>query len=158
MLSLWHQQLTEGSEDSKWQVKKRQKYWWCWWMLPKRWQLVLAQLLLSEPRGPVGWLMCALPTSVTGQLWHFGLRSRPELKHPSILDAKSDEVRYSMCVCVCVGGWHKIKITHSLPVAKQTECNVCEMTFALPEEFSVSLSYGFAFRVAWGKKSEERVR
>lgn len=30
------------------------------------------------------------------------------------------------------------------------------MTFALPAEYSISLSYGFAFRVAWKKKSEEK--
>lgn len=71
---------------------------------------------------------------------------------------RSDTVCVCICACVCVGGWHEIKITHTLPVAKQTECNVCEMTFALPEEFSVSLSSGFAFRVTQRKASEETVK
>ncbi len=60
----------------------------------------------------------------------------------------------TVCVCIGVGGWHEIKIAHTLPVAKQTEYNVCEMTFALPEEFSVSPSCGFAFRMARRKESE----
>ena len=87
-----------------------------------------------------------------------GPSSGPELKHRGILEAKSDEVKKTknkknnnVCVRIrphtCVGEWHEIRIIpHSVPVAKQTGCNVYEMTFALPEEFGISLSCGFAFR------------
>lgn len=94
-----------------------------------------------------------------------GPSSGPELKHRGILEAKSDEVKKekktnNMCVRIrprtCVGEWHEIRIIpHSVPVAKQTGCNVCEMTFALPEEFGVALSCGFAFG-AEGRREAER--
>lgn len=54
-----------------------------------------------------------------------------QLEH---LDAKSDEVKMFICVCVGGVGRHGIRITRGLPVATQTECNMCKMTFALPEE------------------------
>lgn len=95
-----------------------------------------------------------------------GPSSGPELKHRGILEAKSDEVKKTKkknnaCVRIrprtCVGEWHEIRIIpHSVPVAKQTGCNVCEMTFALPEEFRRFTELGL--RIQSGGEEGSRAR
>lgn len=56
-----------------------------------------------------------------------------QLEH---LDAKSDEVKNSVFICVCVGrlAGMRSESPAASPVATQAECNMCKMTFALPEE------------------------
>lgn len=51
-------------------------------------------------------------------------------------------------VCVYVFVW-VVGARSQLPTSSlwQNRLIVCEKAFALPEEFSVSLSYGFAFKV-----------
>lgn len=61
-------------------------------------QLVLALLLLGLPEG---WLMFALPTSVTGQLWHLRLHCGPKLKRPGFQVRWGQIQRVHVSVCVC---------------------------------------------------------
>ena len=63
------------------------------------------------------------------------------------MDAKSDEVKYILCLYLC----GCVALDKNYPVAKRSEYNVYGMTFALPEEYSVSVSYSVAFSVAWRK-------
>ena len=94
------------------------------------------------------WIAVTFQGPVLGQSSSTAASWRPnQMRSKKTKNKKKNNVCVRIRPHTCVGEWHEIRIIpHSVPVAKQTGCNVCEMTFALPEEFGISLSCGFAFR------------